>query len=142
MPGHKGQVTTVKLVSEEDGRAKFITGDTEGNVRLWSQTDERNVSSMPIFSPLTSSHQFRCDLAFEAHPSSTISALGVSPTSPGRDQVLFTGASDGLVRVWKLQGAKVEEMQKVENKARLPLDIEVGYLPGFTCEWHVVSVLR
>ena len=43
LPGHKGQVTTVKLISEAEGRAKFVTGDTEGNIRIWSQTDNKNV---------------------------------------------------------------------------------------------------
>ena len=69
-------------------------------------------------------------LSFTPHPDSSISALGVAPVVADGDIALFTGASDGTVRVWNIKGDQVEEVQKIDYKGRLPLDIEVGYLPG------------
>ena len=43
LQGHKGQVTAVKLVSDEPGRTKIVSGDTEGNVRVWEEGQGNSV---------------------------------------------------------------------------------------------------
>ncbi len=35
LPGHKGQVTSVKLLSDANAGPVFISGDAAGEVRLW-----------------------------------------------------------------------------------------------------------
>jgi len=46
LSGHSGQVTTVKTVHEADGRARLISGDSQGNVRIWQQGEGKDVSEV------------------------------------------------------------------------------------------------
>nr|ODN87872.1 elongator complex protein 2 [Cryptococcus depauperatus CBS 7841] len=110
LPGHKGQVTTVKLL--QDGR--LVTGDEIGDVRMWQEING----------------VWECRIDWEAHRGASISAIGVSKTAGIHDDLLFTGGSDGLVKRWRLGDTKAEETQKMDLKGRLPLDLEIGYLPG------------
>ncbi|WRT67342.1 uncharacterized protein IL334_004312 [Kwoniella shivajii] len=110
LPGHKGQITTLKLL----GNDQFISGDTVGEIRVWGQKDDKWI----------------CEQKWSAHEGSSISAIGT-----GKDLVL-TGGSDGSIKVWKWNkgkgevGMSLEEIQKIQIKGKLPLDIELTYLPG------------
>lgn len=44
LSGHAGQVTTIKIVHEVDGGARLISGDSNGNVRIWQQGECKDVS--------------------------------------------------------------------------------------------------
>lgn len=113
----------------------MLSGDSEGKVILWEQIGERDVSPF-----LVSTHyQFKSIISWDAHPKSSISALGFAVRSEGV-LILLTGASDGAVRVWKVAGETVEEVQKIEYKGKLPLDIVVGTLPGSTCAVTFYSI--
>ena len=35
LSGHKGQVTTVKLLEDTAGDSFFVSGDTTGEIRIW-----------------------------------------------------------------------------------------------------------
>ncbi|WVQ98910.1 hypothetical protein IAU59_006041 [Kwoniella sp. CBS 9459] len=123
--GHKGQITTTKLLS----RDRFISGDNAGEVRIWSETQQG-----------TSSSGWAGERAWKAHAGS-ISALGcISTTSEGalKDTVI-TGGSDGTLRFWRIGGQSAEEVQKIDLKGKLPLDVEVGYLPGSSAPIVVVG---
>ncbi|WWD16158.1 hypothetical protein CI109_100583 [Kwoniella shandongensis] len=113
LPGHKGQVTSLKLLSDN----RIVSGDAVGEVRVWKSTDGE-VS-------------WECEVSWEAHKGASISAIGVvAGKGDGfMGDKIFTGGSDGIVRLWKI-GEKVEEIQKIDLKGKLPLDLEVGYLPG------------
>lgn len=43
LKGHHGQVTALKLVDEQGGKAKLISGDSEGRVIIWEQRDSQKV---------------------------------------------------------------------------------------------------
>ncbi|BEJ12446.1 hypothetical protein CspHIS471_0209060 [Cutaneotrichosporon sp. HIS471] len=100
--GHKAHVTTLKRNSNG-----FVSGDQSGEVRVWAR-DGRN---------------FTCTATFTAHRGSSISALSVFG-----DEVL-TGGSDGVVRRWRV-GRKVEEVETLDLRGKLPLDLVVGALPA------------
>ncbi|WVR05373.1 hypothetical protein IAU60_002387 [Kwoniella sp. DSM 27419] len=104
LPGHKGHITTVKLLSED----RFISGDNAGQVRVWAQAEGQ---------------RWRCERQWTAHAGS-VSALGCLSGT-----MVLTGGSDGCIKVWKL-GKGAEEVQKIDLKGKLPLDLELGYLPG------------
>ena len=61
-----------------------------------------------------------------------MTALGVPPlTSPGSlEGHLFTGGSDGSVKLWRIDGEQSEEVQSLDLRGKLPLDLAVAYLPG------------
>lgn len=65
----------------------------------------------------------------------TISALGVPPkgSSSLRDHI-FTGGSDGVVKLWHTGGGKATEVEKLDLKGKLPLELEIASLPDSDCE--------
>lgn len=81
--------------------------------------------------PYCADEQFNAIASWDAHPKSSISALGVAPSSDSALRV-FTGASDGSIRVWKISEGSPEEVQKISYKGKLPLDIVASILPGST----------
>ncbi|OCF36604.1 elongator complex protein 2 [Kwoniella heveanensis BCC8398] len=113
LPGHRGQITTVKALSKD----RFISGDNAGEVRIWEEKENQG---------------WTCERSWKAHMGS-ISALGVN-TSEGRGEVLndlvITGGSDGTFKFWRITGEEVKEIQRIDLKGKLPLDVEVGCLPG------------
>lgn len=54
---------------------------------------------------------------------SSISALAVY------NGEILTGSSDGVVRRWSLEGGR-KEVEKLDLKGKIPLDLIVGTLPG------------
>lgn len=117
LPGHGAEVTTVKLLSSQQDREELISGDAAGEVRIWDVTPD--------------GEQYQSISAFQAHPSSSISAIGVPPAGDGPLAGHFlTGGSDGNVKVWKRAGGKAELVQTVNPKGKLPLDLALSYLPG------------
>ncbi|ODN98383.1 elongator complex protein 2 [Cryptococcus wingfieldii CBS 7118] len=110
LPGHKGQVTTVKLLP--DGR--LVSGDSIGDVRIWAE----------------SQGQWKSVMSWQAHRGASVSAIGAMSAKGHLDGVLVTGGSDGLVRIWRVGGSKPEEVQKIDLKGRLALDLDLAYLPG------------
>ena len=86
--------------------------------------------------PLT--QQIATTTQWVAHEGHSISAIGVMSSGPLAD-VVVTGASDGLLKVWKVAGGRAELVQQLDFHGKLPLDIEVAYLPGSSsksnCEW-------
>jgi elongator complex protein 2 len=119
LPGHLGQVTTLKLLSDSPGSTTFVSGDSVGEVRIWREG--------PI--------GYTCVLTFRAHPGHSVSALAVSPATPTQgggalNNHVFTGGSDGAVKLWRIEGKKAGEVQRMDLRGKLPLDMEVAYLPG------------
>ncbi|OCF55861.1 elongator complex protein 2 [Kwoniella mangroviensis CBS 10435] len=110
LPGHKGQITTVKLISSSSGENRFISGDTNGEVRIWSTTEKEG-------------GEWKCEKNWIAHENSSISAIGVSP-----DGWIITGGSDSKIKIFD-GDHKEKQVIKLE-KGRLPLDLELSYLPG------------
>ncbi|WVW82861.1 hypothetical protein I302_104873 [Kwoniella bestiolae CBS 10118] len=106
LPGHKGQITTVKLVSSSSGD-KFISGDTNGEIRVWSSTGG----------------EWKCEKSWTAHEGSSISAIGISPSG-----WIITGGSDSKIKIWD-EEYKEKQVIKLE-KGRLPLDLDLATLPG------------
>ncbi|KAK8869580.1 hypothetical protein IAR55_000147 [Kwoniella newhampshirensis] len=113
LPGHKGQVTTVKLLSGN----RIVSGDTSGEVRIWKSADEEAT--------------WECEVSWEAHKGASVSAMGAvaDPEQGFMSDKIITGGSDAMVKLWSV-GSKVEEVQKIDLKGKLPLDLEVGYLPN------------
>jgi len=77
--------------------------------------------------------QFECVEQIAAHQEASVSALGVPPWSTsGRvlNGCFFSGGSDGSVRFWRSTNGKVEKVQALDLKGKLPLDLAVAYLPG------------
>ncbi|WVF71999.1 hypothetical protein IAT40_006810 [Kwoniella sp. CBS 6097] len=119
LTGHKGQITTVKALTGD----RFFSGDNAGGVCIWANADAD-----------ADKHGWTCEKSWKAHAGS-ISALGVTTTNEGvLGDLVITGGSDGTLRFWRIggggggQGAK--EVQKIDLKGKLPLDVEMGYLPG------------
>ncbi|CAK9784057.1 WD40 repeat-like protein [Cutaneotrichosporon oleaginosum] len=102
LTGHNAHVTTLKCSG--DG---FVSGDQAGQVRVWAR-DGRT---------------FTCTQTFTAHKNSSISALAV-----WGDEAL-TGGSDGIVRRWRI-GKKVELIETLDLRGKLPLDLIIGTLPN------------
>ncbi|KAL1411052.1 Elongator subunit elp2 [Vanrija albida] len=113
--GHRGAVTTLKVVSEHGGRVVFVSGDAVGGVRLWAEGEGR---------------QFTCTASFVAHEGASISALAVLPTPAGAPVELLTGDSSANVKRWRIAAGEAEHVESLEMKGRLPLDMEVAVLPG------------
>ncbi|AAW41943.2 conserved hypothetical protein [Cryptococcus deneoformans JEC21] len=111
LPGHKGQVTTVKLLP--DGR--LVSGDNIGEIRVWNS--------------VKGDDEWECVMSWEAHRGGSISAIGVLASRGSLDDMIITGGSDSLIKRWKIAD-KPEEIQKIDLGGKLPLDLEVGYLPG------------
>nr|XP_018263626.1 elongator complex protein 2 [Kwoniella dejecticola CBS 10117]OBR85784.1 elongator complex protein 2 [Kwoniella dejecticola CBS 10117] len=116
LPGHKGQVTTVKLIDD----SRIISSDREGEIRIWiksTQDEDENEDG---------DGEWRCHTNWIAHPNASISAIGVSPDG----QTIFTGGSDSTIRIWSLSAqGKPEKVQAIGLGSMLPLDLELAYLP-------------
>ncbi|WVQ78566.1 hypothetical protein IAT38_000652 [Cryptococcus sp. DSM 104549] len=113
LPGHRGQVTALKLLP--DGRV--VSGDSVGEVRVWREVPGGE-------------GRWECALSWEAHRGASVSALGVAAREGGLGASVFTGGSDGTVKRWRLGEKRAEILQVIDLKGKLPLDLEVGYLPG------------
>lgn len=70
--------------------------------------------------------QFTCIKNFIAHKGASVSAIGVIPSD---DVEIVTGGSDASVKRWRITD-KVEEIETLDLKGRLSLDLEVALLPG------------
>lgn len=66
-----------------------------------------------------------CTAAFSVQKSASISALAVTP-----DGEIMAGTSDGFVRRYTVLEGKVTEVERLDLKGKLPLDLVVGTLPG------------
>ncbi|KAK4684880.1 elongator complex protein 2, partial [Tremellales sp. Uapishka_1] len=147
LPGHKGQVTTVKRLSDSKGKTRFVSGDSLGEVRVW-EGEHDQVGKLSARSGSSKAYfvegQFICTATVQAHPSATISALGVtaSSTSGSLDDNIFTGGSDSVIKLWSIGSGDsvLEEVQRIDLKGKLPLDLEVGYLPGSEAPILVVGL--
>ena len=67
----------------------------------------------------------------------SISALGIPPSSDGAvlASCFFTGGSDGFVKLWRLSEKEPKEVQCLDLKGKLPLDLALADLPGSHCDW-------
>jgi elongator complex protein 2 len=128
LPGHKGLVTTVKLLKGKEG-AELVSGDSSGEITFWRDNSGGQVSQVHLLVEEEMSDTQYDGSAFDAHPSSSISAIGTCPSDGSLADHLFTGASDGLVKLWKL-GGQPTLVQTIDLKGKLPLDIAVANLPG------------
>lgn len=131
LKGHTGQVTTVKLIDEDDHACVLVSGDSTGEVRIWtidSSDQVRNSTLWVTKAPCQLSLQYT-SIVVQAHKGS-ISALGVTGHAGAFQKHLFTGGSDGLIKLWKLGDGKPELKQTINLKGKLPLDLEVATLPG------------
>lgn len=111
LQGHKGLVTTIKLLPG----GRLVSGDSIGEIRIWNSVNGDD--------------QWECMMSWEAHKGGSISAIGVLASSGNLDDMILTGGSDSLIKRWKLAD-KPEEVQEIDLKGKLPLDLEVGYMPG------------
>ena len=99
LPGHDGLVTCVHWLSDQ----LFVSGDDKGVLRFWkfdgSQACSSGVSSMDTHNN-ASSLQWKSFAAHRAHRSgiSSLAAFG---------QIVVTGASDSMVKVWKTHEDKL-----------------------------------
>ena len=59
----------------------------------------------------------------------SISALGVVGRAGPLRNHLLTGGSDGMIKLWDLKDTG-KPVQTIDLQGKLPLDIEVGSLPG------------
>ena len=46
LPGHKGHVTSIKLLERSDGAANFVSGDAAGEIRIWQSGPKGSVRLM------------------------------------------------------------------------------------------------
>ncbi|ORY28327.1 elongator protein [Naematelia encephala] len=123
LPGHKSQVCIVKsLPYSSHGVEGIVSGDSSGEVRLWTESSTRN---------------YECSMSFEAQSPHSICALGIPPREcSSLEQHIFTGVSNGLVLLYKLESGskkgkgKATEVERIHLGGKLPLDIAVGCLPG------------
>ncbi|WWC89777.1 uncharacterized protein L201_004703 [Kwoniella dendrophila CBS 6074] len=120
LPGHQGKITTVKLLLEEE---KFISGDTNGEIIIWSKKTRSSEKKND------NDEEWKLERKWIAHEKSSISALGVSPNG-----IILSGGSDSTIKIWNIEQNKKEndqpqEIQSIDLKGKLPLDIELSYLP-------------
>ena len=76
-------------------------------------------------------------MVLDAHAKASVSALGVplSSDSGVLANCLFTGGSDGSVKLWRLSEKQPEEVQCLDLKGKLPLDLALADLPGSHGDW-------
>lgn len=55
---------------------------------------------------------------------------------------ILTGGSDGLIKLWRSAGSKFEVVQTIDLKGKLPLDLELGTLPGSDGEHFSHTIVR
>lgn len=116
-----------------------MSGDGVGEVRVWAEGENNQVrcGSYVLLSILTT--QFNCTHSFIAHSGASVSAIGIIPTS-GTAVEILSGGSDGSVKRWRVgQEGKVEQVQVLDIKGRLPLDLDVALLPGSTAPVLIVG---
>lgn len=122
LAGHSDVVNAVKVLDLEGGGGRFlVSGASDCQVRVWKRRlDEGGEDgSFPFF------EESQC---LKEH-SAAVNAIA---TLPGTG-LFATGAADGTVRVWKLNGeeAQAELLQIVTLKPRfLPLAIALARLPS------------
>lgn len=125
-------MTVVKLLKDEPGLTRLVSGDADGEIRIWDETQAGEVRPVRDGSRPWTHHikQFTCSMSWKAHDGS-ISAIGAPPSCEGVLQHhVLTGASDGAIKLWDLSsGTSAKMIQEINPKGRLPLDIEVAYLP-------------
>jgi elongator complex protein 2 len=126
LKGHAGQVTTVKSLEGGIGSHQLVSGDSVGEVRLWT-TDSDQVG-LTIYLGLKLTVQYS-STSIQAHKGS-ISALGAPTASGPLAGHILTGGSDGLIKLWDLSTGKPEVKQTIDLKGKLPLDLQVASLPG------------
>ncbi|KAI0092834.1 quinon protein alcohol dehydrogenase-like superfamily [Irpex rosettiformis] len=106
LPGHTGRVTGVRFIND----ALLLSADDTGVIKLWRNSD----------------NQWTFVFSSTAH-GKAISALAVY------DDLIFTGASDSLVKIWKTNSSsdkdELLEVQTLNLKNRYPLSIDVTRLP-------------
>ena len=74
--------------------------------------------------------QFSCAASFKAHPSESVSALGVGPRGGSLAGHVVVGCADGSAKLWRIDEGQAVELQSLDSKGKLPLDFEMAYLPG------------
>ncbi|KAI0699397.1 WD40 repeat-like protein [Cytidiella melzeri] len=105
LPGHEGTVTSVRFIND----GLLLSADDRGVVKLWRNKAEKWTS---VFSKT-------------AH-SKAISAIAV------HGDLIVTGASDSLVKIWQLVSSpenEIAEVQIIHLRNRYPLSVDVTTLP-------------
>ncbi|WWC69248.1 uncharacterized protein I206_103185 [Kwoniella pini CBS 10737] len=114
--GHNAQVTTIKFINNNEN---LISGDRQGEIRIWSKDNEKNKKE-------EEEEEWKCKFNWIAHSNSSISSIGISPDG----KFILTGGSDSTIKIWNISNQdKIEEIQKIDLKSKLPLDLELAYLP-------------
>ncbi|KAI0939553.1 hypothetical protein AcV5_000934 [Taiwanofungus camphoratus] len=107
LPGHEGLVICVCFVQADC----FVSADDRGVVRYWRRDED----------------QWNTKCVTKAHEKA-ISALAV------HGEILVTGASDSLIKVWRLVSKEhleeLQEVQAISLRGRYPLSIAVTSLPA------------
>jgi elongator complex protein 2 len=126
LKGHTGQVTTVKSLEGARGSYQLVSGDSVGEVRLWTTNSDQ--VGLTIYFELKLTVQYS-SISIQAHKGS-ISALGAATGSGPLADHILTGGSDGLIKLWDLSSGKPDTKQTIDLKGKLPLDLQVASLPG------------
>lgn len=123
LPGHTGQVTTLKFVPARDAATSlfFVSGDSAGVVRVWKEGDEGTVRRfvkegndwdelMDLFA------QWSVYAVLTGHTQS-ISALATMELPGGveGELLVLTGGSDGVVHSWSVAPAGPSELSVLKS---------------------------
>ncbi|KAF7800013.1 hypothetical protein EIP86_011256 [Pleurotus ostreatoroseus] len=106
LPGHQGLVTCLRFQHD----TVIISGDDQGVLKMWRPRDD----------------QFSVTLSQRVH-SAAVSVLAVY------GDIIVTGGSDSLVKVWRISSNKPDDLHEVQAlslKGKYPLSLALTALPG------------
>jgi hypothetical protein len=144
-------VTTVKQLAKGKGKATLISGDTLGDVRIWDQESNGQVSwliqnislanfhsisapplSVPILHPLSLrwGHHHICKMVSCRTTSSRVVQTALYGCGNWRAQQVGWSTWGNVYPASTADSVEPVQVQKIDLKGQLPLDIAVAYLPG------------
>ncbi|GJN90798.1 hypothetical protein Rhopal_003812-T1 [Rhodotorula paludigena] len=117
LPGHRGNVTALRFVQSEAQSDCFVSGDAQGEVRVWREKD----------GPWTT----LALLTGHSGSISAVEAVELEGVNSEKRYLVFTGGSDATLRVWTVStGGETKLLQTVALNGKIPLFLAITCLPS------------
>ncbi|GAA6001452.1 Elongator subunit ELP2 [Rhodotorula paludigena] len=117
LPGHRGDVTALRFAQSQAQSDCFVSGDAQGEVRVWREKDGKWTTLA-----LLTGHSGSI---------SAVEAVEIEGVSSEKRYLVFTGGSDATLRVWTVStSGEIQLIQTVALNGKIPLSLAITFLPS------------